>query len=50
MPNSLVRLQQDHPDRAEALWMAHTQSGIKMTALAAGLGLSVTRVSQLIKK
>lgn len=35
-------------DRAQALWMAHTQAGITMSALAAELGLSVARVSQLI--
>jgi putative transposase len=36
--------------REEALWMAHTRSGLRMTAPAAELGLSVTRVSQLIAK
>jgi putative transposase len=36
--------------REEALWMAHTRSGLRMTALAAELGLSVVRVSQLIAK
>ena len=36
--------------REEALLMAHSQSGISMTALAAELGLSAGRVSQLIKK
>jgi putative transposase len=36
--------------REEALWMAHTRSGLRMTALAAELGLSVARVSQLIAK
>jgi len=49
-PKCLKQWQQDHPDRAEALWMAHTRSGITMTALADELGLSVARVSQLIKK
>ncbi|WIV97163.1 REP-associated tyrosine transposase [Kinneretia aquatilis] len=49
-PKSLQQWQHDYPDRAEALWMAHTRSGIKMTALAAELGLSVARVSQLIRK
>ena len=37
-------------NREEALWMAHTRSGLRMTALAAELGLSVARVSQLIAK
>jgi REP element-mobilizing transposase RayT len=36
--------------REEALWLAHTRSGLSMTALAAELGLSVSRVSQLIAK
>jgi len=36
--------------REEALWMAHTRNGLRMTALATELGLSVTRVSQLIAK
>jgi len=30
--------------------MAHTRTGIKMTALAVELGVSVARVSQLIKE
>lgn len=30
--------------------MAHTRSGLRMTALAAELGLSVARVSQLIAR
>lgn len=34
----------------DALWMAHTRSGLRMTAMAAELGLSVARVSQLIAK
>ncbi|HEY4082289.1 MAG TPA: transposase [Burkholderiaceae bacterium] len=37
-------------DRAEALWHAHTESGVTMTALAAELGISVARVSQLIRR
>lgn len=34
--------------REQALWLAHTQGGVSMTALAAQLGLSVSRVSRLI--
>ncbi|HEV6967550.1 transposase [Roseateles sp.] len=34
--------------REQALWLAHTQGGVAMTALAAQLGLSVSRVSRLI--
>lgn len=34
--------------RDEPLWMAHTRSGLRMTALAAELGLLVARVSQVI--
>ena len=30
--------------------MAHTQSGLSLTAMAAELGLSVSRVSQLVKR
>lgn len=37
-------------DRGEALWHAHTESGITMTALANELGISVARVSQLIRR
>jgi len=37
-------------DRAEALWHAHVDSGITMTALANELGVSVARVSQLIRR
>ncbi len=36
--------------RDEALWIAHTRSGLRMTAMAAELGLSVARVSQLIAR
>ncbi len=36
--------------REEALLMAYRKSGISMTALAAELGVSTARVSQLIKR
>jgi AraC-like DNA-binding protein len=34
--------------REEGLYLAHTQGGISMTAIATTLGLSVSRVSRLI--
>ena len=34
--------------REQALWLAHTQGGLTMTALADQLGLSVSRISRLI--
>lgn len=34
--------------REQALWLAHTEGGIAMTALARMVGLSVSRVSRLI--
>lgn len=34
--------------REQALWLAHTEGGIAMTALAEQLGLSVSRISRLI--
>ncbi|MBL8493119.1 MAG: hypothetical protein JNM37_02600 [Rhodocyclaceae bacterium] len=36
--------------RDEALYRAHTESGLSMTALAGELGLSVSRVSRLIAR
>jgi putative transposase len=36
--------------REEALYRAHTEGGLTMTALAAELGLSVSRVSRLIAR
>jgi REP element-mobilizing transposase RayT len=36
--------------REEALFLAHTRSGLTMTAIAEALGLSVSRVSRLIAK
>jgi plasmid maintenance system antidote protein VapI len=36
--------------KEEAMYMAHERSGITMAALAAELGLTAGRVSQLIKK
>jgi len=34
--------------REQALWLAHAEGGVAMTALAAQLGLSVSRISRLI--
>lgn len=34
--------------REQALWLAHTEGGVSMTALAEQLGLSVSRISRLI--
>lgn len=50
VPKGLSDWLRECGSREEALWMAHTRSGLRMTALAAELGLSVTRVSQLIAK
>ena len=49
-PKGLSDWLRECSSREEALWMAHTHSGLRMTALAAELGLSVVRVSQLIAK
>ena len=49
-PKGLSDWMRECSSREEALWMAHTRSGLRMTALAAELGLSVVRVSQLIAK
>lgn len=52
-PKALAAWLRECGSREEALWMAHSRSGlsmIAMTAMAAELGLSVARVSQLIAK
>lgn len=41
-PKGLSAWLRECSSREEALWMAHTHSGLRMTALAAELGLSVT--------
>jgi len=38
------------PTREEALYGAYREGGLTMTAMARELGLSVARVSQLVKK
>jgi putative transposase len=47
-PKSLSDWLKELGDRDEALWQAHTQSGLSMTALAGELGISVSRVSQIL--
>lgn len=49
-PKGLADWLRECSSREDALWLAHTRSGLRMTALAAEVGLSVTRVSQLIAK
>ena len=48
LPRALAAMPESGPARAEALYRAHTEAGVSMTALAAELGLSVSRVSRLI--
>jgi putative transposase len=45
---SLASWRRDDRSRGEALYLAHTQGGVTMTALARELGLSVSRVSRMI--
>jgi REP element-mobilizing transposase RayT len=47
-PKGLADWLRELGDRDEALWQAHTQSGLSMTVLAGELGLSVSRVSQIL--
>ena len=49
-PLTLIDWLASCPTREEALLMANRKSGISMTALAAELGVSTARVSQLIKR
>lgn len=49
-PRTLAQWLKQCDSREEALRRAHTESGLSMTALAAELGVSVARVSQLISK
>ena len=48
MPRAVNALPRSGPSRAEALYRAHTEAGLSMSALAAELGLSVSRISRLI--
>ena len=50
VPKSLSDWLRDCGNRDEALWLAYTRSGLRMSAMADELGLSVARVSQLIAK
>ncbi|MBA4342482.1 MAG: transposase [Methylibium sp.] len=45
---SLASWRREDRSRSEALYLAHTQGGVTMTALARELGLSVSRVSRMI--
>lgn len=47
-PRTLQQWLQICPDRASALRAAHVHSGLRMSAIAAELGLSASRVSRLI--
>lgn len=47
-PKALTDWLRECGSREEALWTAHSRIGLSMTAMAAELGMSVTRVSQLI--
>jgi len=49
-PKTAPHWLQASANREEALWLALARSGITMSALAAELGLSVAKVSQLIKR
>jgi putative transposase len=49
-PTTLAQWLIQCPNRDEALRRAHTESGLTMTALAAEIGLTVARVSQLIAR
>ena len=49
-PLTLIDWLASCPTREEALLMAYRKSGISMTAMAAELGVSTARVSQLIKR
>ncbi|WP_457443529.1 transposase [Roseateles sp. P5_E4] len=50
VPRTLEQWLKQCASREEALRRAHTESGLSMTALAAKLGVSVARVSQLIAR
>ena len=49
-PQTLTQWLAQCPNRDEALYQAHTQSGLTMTALAAEIGLTAARVGQLIAR
>jgi putative transposase len=49
-PRTLSAWLQECASRDEALWMAHSRSGHSLTALAAELGVSVARVSQIVAR
>ena len=47
-PKSFADWLQQTGERDTALWLAHSESGLSMSALAAQVGLSVARVSQIL--
>ena len=49
-PTTLSRWLAACDSRDEAVWMAHRRSGMTLTAIAAELGLSIGRVSQLVAR
>jgi putative transposase len=49
-PLTLAQWLERSPSREQALWMAHQQGGMTLTAIAAEMGLSLGRVSQLVAK
>ncbi len=49
-PKTLARWLKRCESREEALYRAYTESGLTMTAMAAEMGLTVARVSQLIAR
>ena len=50
MPLTLAEWLERCETREEALMMAHRKSGLSMSAMAAEIGLSATRVGPLIKR
>ena len=50
MPLTLAEWLERCETREEALMMAHRKSGLSMSAMAAEIGLSATRVGQLIRR
>ena len=49
-PIGLAQYLQASGSRSEALYLAHVEGGLTMTAIARELGLSMGRVSQLVKQ
>ena len=49
-PRSLQQWLDECPSRDQAIWRAYRESGLRMTDIAAALGLSVSRISRLIAR